>query len=220
MNLILGMTGGAVLNLQKNLARLGISPLSQDGDFGPQTLSAVKTFQAAHGLTPDGEVGPLTQNAIAAALIGQLPHPSVTGPMPWMDWLRSHIGEIEQSGGKATPFDNEIFSHTDYGNLDGVMVAGCAATLCAALEETGFKSSHKATAESFRHVGQACGLIPGCIVGFNWKGNPDHADHVSTLDHIINQSTGAFLGGNQSHRLQISTFSLARVVFTRWPDKA
>lgn len=212
-----GMSGGAVLNLQKNLARLGISPLSQDGEFGPQTLSAVMVFQAAHNLDSDGEVGPFTQQAITQALVGQIVPQTSGGSAPWMDWMRSHIGEIEQTGGKATEFDKEIFSHTSYGDLHGVMRPGCAATLCAALEETGYKSSHDARAESFRHVGLESQLVPGAILGMNWEGNSNHADHVTTLDHILDEKRVACLCGNQSHKLQISTFKRSAIIFIRWP---
>lgn len=42
------------------------SPDEWDGKFGPRTESAVKGFQQAHGLSPDGIVGPLTAAVINA----------------------------------------------------------------------------------------------------------------------------------------------------------
>lgn len=55
--------------------------VSVDGEFGPQTLAAVKHFQAEHGLEVDGEVGPKTWAALGYhgmkeihALAWALPH--------------------------------------------------------------------------------------------------------------------------------------------------
>jgi hypothetical protein len=49
--------------VQIRLNTLGY-PLVVDGDFGPRTSAAVKAFQSAHGLVPDGIVGPLTYKAL------------------------------------------------------------------------------------------------------------------------------------------------------------
>lgn len=53
-NLQEGSIGAAVIELQHRLN------ITVDGIFGPDTRSAVVAFQTAHGLQPDGVVGPLT----------------------------------------------------------------------------------------------------------------------------------------------------------------
>jgi peptidoglycan hydrolase-like protein with peptidoglycan-binding domain len=55
--------------LQESLNKLGANPpLIVNGSFDSATIEAVKAFQQAHGLTPDGKVGPLTTAAIARSL--------------------------------------------------------------------------------------------------------------------------------------------------------
>jgi peptidoglycan hydrolase-like protein with peptidoglycan-binding domain len=58
-----GATGERVKSIQYLLNQRGAS-LSVDGDFGPATNSAVRSFQSSHGLAVDGVVGPNTWSAL------------------------------------------------------------------------------------------------------------------------------------------------------------
>lgn len=66
MTLKKGMTGLHVEALQRMLK------IYPDGNFGPLTEEAVKDFQASHGLKTDGIVGQLTWNALKKAEKGEL----------------------------------------------------------------------------------------------------------------------------------------------------
>lgn len=56
-----GATGDLVKRIQAKL------DVEQVGNFGPKTEAAVRAFQRAHGLVPDGIVGPKTWAALDAA---------------------------------------------------------------------------------------------------------------------------------------------------------
>jgi peptidoglycan L-alanyl-D-glutamate endopeptidase CwlK len=43
--------------IQQRLNKLGYGPLVEDGKRGPKTIAAIKAFQTAHKITPDGLVG-------------------------------------------------------------------------------------------------------------------------------------------------------------------
>lgn len=58
-----GASGKAVRALQQLLNSLGF-PCAVDGEFGPNTKSAVERFQEARGLRVDGKVGPDTWRAL------------------------------------------------------------------------------------------------------------------------------------------------------------
>ncbi|KKR13346.1 MAG: NLP/P60 protein, partial [Candidatus Falkowbacteria bacterium GW2011_GWA2_39_24] len=62
----LGDDGGQVEPLQKALQQLGFFPVDQaiTGHFGPVTETAVKSFQAAHGIEQAGYVGPATREVL------------------------------------------------------------------------------------------------------------------------------------------------------------
>jgi Domain of unknown function (DUF1906) len=180
-------------NIDQKFNGLSIDTNETNGDFG--------SFQVAR-----------------APVAARAPAPVADGEStPWMDWMQSHRGEIQQTGAKPTPFTEEIFSHTNYGPLDGFTPESCAATVCAALEETGYKSTKSALAASYVNYGTPCELKPGCIVVFKWS-NGGH--HVDFCDQIIDSTTVRGLGGNQGHELQDSDFSRRFIIATRWPVKA
>jgi peptidoglycan hydrolase-like protein with peptidoglycan-binding domain len=62
-NVIEGDTGNNVLAAQYLLRHHG-SSISADGQFGSATLAATKSFQSAHGLGVDGQIGPQTWSAL------------------------------------------------------------------------------------------------------------------------------------------------------------
>lgn len=138
-------------------------------------------------------------------------------PTPWLDWMQSHIGEAEQTGSTPTAFDRAIFKHTNFGDLGGRMEPGCAATACAALEETGYLSPHNAGAISFKNYGLACDLKPGCLVVFQW---PSGGHHVTFCKELLPGGLVVCLGGNQGHLLKLSTFNQKFIIATRWPIKS
>ncbi len=65
-----GDTGKQVTALQNALTKLGFSPGTADGDYGPATQVEVEKFQAANNLGVDGVVGPKTLAALRKALSG------------------------------------------------------------------------------------------------------------------------------------------------------
>lgn len=65
-----GASGADVLMLQLALKRSGRYPFGLDGVYGTRTLNAVRRFQTAEGLKPDGIAGERTNAALEAYLLG------------------------------------------------------------------------------------------------------------------------------------------------------
>lgn len=206
-------TISTVANIQTALNK-SVEPspnLPVDGNYGPATAVAVAAFQTAQNLDVDGWVGPETMTALASLPVG-----AARPATPWMDWMRSHVGEIQMTGARPTAFTIKIFSHTTYPPLTDYTPESCAATVCAALEETDYKSTRSAAAASYINYGSACQLTPGCIVVYQW---PDGGHHVDFCDEIIDANTVRGLGGNQGHQLNDTNFASKYIVSTRWPVK-
>lgn len=83
------MTGDDVLGLQHRLAELGFDVGRLDGEFGPQTVAALRDYQRNTGLPPDGTCGPATFKSLTRLA------PLVTGGSP--DALRARE-QLRQAG--------------------------------------------------------------------------------------------------------------------------
>ncbi len=59
-----GDAGTEVKQLQENLVQLGYLSGTPDGKYSAKTVEAVKAFQRANNLSPDGTAGPETQKAV------------------------------------------------------------------------------------------------------------------------------------------------------------
>ncbi|HHY83574.1 MAG TPA: hypothetical protein GX505_13000 [Clostridiales bacterium] len=96
-----GSTGSQVVELQKMLNKLGYYFGEIDGKFGSITLSAVISFQASHGLDPDGVVGPLTRAKLFEVYISSDDNtaPEPEWEMPPADALKGKIVIIDPGHG-------------------------------------------------------------------------------------------------------------------------
>ncbi len=73
-----GVSGLEVRKLQARLADLGYYAGGVDGIYGSTTVAAVKAFQRANGLSPDGHAGTQTQNRLYSANAAYATNPVTT----------------------------------------------------------------------------------------------------------------------------------------------
>ncbi len=144
----------------------------------------------------------------------------MTDTYNYMAWMRSHIGEPFETGLPPTAFNRMVFSHTNT-PLGRQMLAGCAATVSAALELNGWKSAHSAAAHDCATIGHECDARYGavCVIE-HLTGDLAGHFHVGFIEHFDGISV-TLLGGNQGHELCLATFDLTfknRIVATRQPE--
>ena len=138
--------GGCVAQLQTDLRIVQDPNLDVDGLFGSahsQTWNAVTAFQTAHGLKPDGMVGPDTKKALEAASPGSAVPPAPAPPTavppapapPASDHYRVQLAAwIPQASVTGPQPDNKCFGDTTTlatynGNNDVGFAGGYKATV-------------------------------------------------------------------------------------------
>lgn len=76
-----GDSGQGVTDLQGYLNNVGFS-ITVDGQYGPETQGAVRLFQTARGLSPDGVAGPQTLVELSSARAEGWQAPVSAVPVP------------------------------------------------------------------------------------------------------------------------------------------
>jgi peptidoglycan hydrolase-like protein with peptidoglycan-binding domain len=88
-----GDRGWDVAALQFMLRRRGFSPGSVDGGFGPGTLSAVRRFQSARGISVDGAAGRGTLTALRSRGRQHVSSGSPSGPVRFLRPVPGPMGD-------------------------------------------------------------------------------------------------------------------------------
>jgi len=93
-----GANGAKVQQLQEILKALNLDPGTIDGNFGNNTVKAVKQFQSQNGLDADGIVGKNTQNVLNNALDQLTTNPvPVPSPTPQTNGFGGVTGKLPLS---------------------------------------------------------------------------------------------------------------------------
>ncbi len=105
-----GSRGPNVQFLQLALNRAGFGPVVTDGIFGAKTREAVRDFQSAHFLTPDGIVGPRTTRALMPWYTGFVTHTLKKGDSLYSLSRQYHssIRAVEAANPGLDPFNLQI----------------------------------------------------------------------------------------------------------------
>ncbi|MEA2406835.1 MAG: hypothetical protein QOE69_954 [Thermoleophilaceae bacterium] len=112
--------GWDVAAMQYILARRGYPPGAIDAVFGPMTDTALKNFQSAYGLTPDGLAGPQTVSALRKGSASRGTTPVANGPVRLLRPVAGPIGDrfgAPREGGRThTGLDFPVASGTRVGS--------------------------------------------------------------------------------------------------------
>lgn len=203
-------------DIQRALKGAGFDPGGIDGIPGRKTKAAVKAFQMAHGLVPDGIAGPLTQ-AVLFPDEDITPEDVVATQRPWFDLAISKMGLHEKKDHRELM----RFLKSDGSTLGdpaelpwcGDFVETCIALTCP--EEPMIANPY--LARNWQNFGRDCEPQVGAIAVY-WRTHKTNSTngHVAFLAGQEGDEYGN-VGGNQGNRVSLSNLKKDRLLTCRWP---
>jgi uncharacterized protein (TIGR02594 family) len=216
----MGASGSAVIAVQLALRNAGYE-IQADGDFGTITRTAIKAFDAVHGLPPDGVV-----DAATAALLDKVAPPaSVFKIAPWLSTARALTGTKEVPGSKDNPFIIEMAHEisrrfpdlkgtVDWYNHDSIPWCGLFMGYCMAVN--GIKPpAQPLSALAWASWGVALKTpTPGAVLVYSRTGG-GHVTQYESEDATYYYCRG----GNQGDAVNVERIPKSRAVKAiRWPS--
>lgn len=219
--------GGDVWKLQERLREIGFVDLVVDGDFGPTTDKAVRTFQDRENLDPDGEVGELTLRALNRPgahnqMPPLMPPPAMQGGVaqvkpPW-------YGEAEKDIGWKEIGNN---ANIEYFLKDGKPRVGqkgepyCAHAVNAWLGRAGLMGSGSGMARSYENSSRFVRLKEpalGCICTMWRTSKASGQGHVYLYDGESPKGIRG-IGANEDDTVKRSFHDRTRWTGYWWPKE-
>ena len=211
-----------VTDIQQALSRAGFDPGPIDGIRGRKTIVAIKKFQIANNLVPDGIVGPKT----SAILLGKTAPAqntfSIPVTLPWLDEAFRLIGTQEQPGAGSNEAILGWARNLDlnsYGDDDipwcGLFVAHCIGSQMP--DEP--IPTNPLGARNWQKFGHKVTPALGSIMVF-WRGDPQGWKGHVGFYWAEDEDGEAYhiLGGNQSNSVSITRIGKERLLTARWPE--
>lgn len=145
--------------------------------------------------------------------------PITKSDTPWMEFMSAKLGWTEFDHDKELSKYWKYTNVPEYRTVIGAEHAWCAMLVCGALEETGYKSTRDAGADSFMYYGEKLSTPKRGAVCVIKTGNTDSGYHVTFFDHFDDSGDLVCLGGNQGDSVCYRTYSKSKLAACRWPVK-
>ncbi|HLP67938.1 MAG TPA: peptidoglycan-binding protein [Rhizobium sp.] len=196
------------LDIQRRLAELGFDPGPIDGVRGRKTIAAVKGYQSATHLDPDGIVGPATLRALfGGAAVSPSDSPDVA---PWLDVAWRMKGLHERRDNAAL----REFLKSDGGTIgDPAKIPWCGdfvqTCIAIAMPDEPLPANPYA-AINWLKFGREDQPQRGAILVF-WRGSPDGWEGHVGFYVSEDQTHFHVIGGNQQDSVTVSRIAKARL---------